>query len=88
MSKWRKKPLVIEAIQWDGENWMKVYDFCFTNSGGKRTSAARLDPKGGMWIETKEGEIRAKHGDYIIKGVAGEFYPCDEDIFAQSYERV
>ena len=79
--KYRKKPVVIEAVQYTGNNYDKVCDFV-----GKK-----LDIKGygtSLIIETLEGNHIASIGDYIIKGVQGEFYPCKPDIFEQTYEVV
>lgn len=79
--KYRKKPVVIEAVQFTGEN----FDECKTFSGG----VAHLPPAGpGLQIETLEGLMLASVGDYIIRGVKGEFYPCKPDIFVATYEPV
>lgn len=75
--KFRKKPVVIDAIQWSGHNIEEIMDFV----GNKFN--ARL---GDIYILTLEGEHLASRGDFIIKGVAGEFYPCKPDIFAATYE--
>lgn len=79
MSKFRKRPVVIEAVQWLGNNHPEVTSFqggCAEYEGGK------------VVIQTLEGEMRASVGDWIIKGVNGEFYPCKPDIFALTYEEV
>ena len=88
--KYRKKPIVIEAM-------------CFStnNESGSPTMdsivnwANQGEPKCNAWhngtnifISTLEGEMMASVGDFIIKGVNGEFYPCKPDIFAKTYERV
>ena len=79
--KYRKKPVVIEAVQWGGSN---IADICkFT---GKDVSHLMLS--GVLHIETLEGVKIASEGDYIIKGVQGEVYPCKPDIFEQTYELV
>lgn len=76
--KYRKKPVVIEAVQWTGNNRDELVRFMgvvgFT--GGNPT------------ISTMEGELTASVGDWIIKGVKGEFYPCKPDIFAATYDPV
>lgn len=77
--KYRKKPVEIEAIRWTGENEFEVSRFV----GRKMFFNDLREPV----IETLEGNMRAKIGDYIIKGVAGEFYPCKPDIFAETYEK-
>lgn len=94
MKKYRKKPVVIEAVQWTGQNHREMNDFL----GGKPDEymAAygnnfRIDHnkvEGGLIIITLEGEHIATINDYIIKGVKGEFYPCKPDIFEQTYEEV
>lgn len=73
-----KKPVVIEAIRWTGSNLDDIQ--CFVGS------AFTYDKK--LIIHTLEGDHEAKVGDYIIKGVQGEFYPCKPDIFAATYEAV
>lgn len=78
ISKFRKKPVVIEAIQWHGYNFSEVLALA--------QSASFLD--GILHINTLEGVMRANVGDWIIKGVKGELYPCKPDIFEATYERV
>jgi hypothetical protein len=74
-----KKPVVIEAIQWTGDNWKQIDDFI--------TVKHYTYPKEGyISIPTLEGLMQANKGDYIIKGVQGEFYPCKPDIFEATYE--
>lgn len=77
--KYRKKPVVVEAVQWNGNNHKEVIDFA--------ENKIWFDALGNIWIATLEGDMVAKKGDYIIKGVQGEFYPCKPDIFAQTYEK-
>jgi hypothetical protein len=79
--KYRKKPIIIDAIRWDGDNFNEiVYNFVGINSG------LREDKK--LDIGTLEGCMTADIGDYIIKGIKGEFYPCKPDIFEATYEKV
>lgn len=84
--KYRNKPVVIEAIQWNGANHL------LPQTEFMKGSNAYLDRSksvlGEIVIPTLEGEMRASVGDYIIKGVKGEFYPCKPDIFEQTYEEV
>ena len=80
MSKFRKKPVVIDAIQWTGDNREEIDEFM----GESR----RKIPGNGLQIYTLEGIMDASVGDYIIKGVKGEFYPCKPDIFEMTYEPV
>lgn len=75
--KFRKKPAVIEAIQLTAFNLEAIEEFV----GGDLANT-----RGGIVIATLEGPMHANLGDWIIKGVAGEFYPCKPEIFAQTYE--
>ena len=79
--KFRKKPVIIDAVIWDGMNVKEVFDFM-----GWRN--AEHDEQSGLVIHTLEGNHHASIGDWIIKGVKGEFYPCKPDIFAATYEPV
>ena len=80
MAKYRKKPVEIEAIIWNGENLNEVLKFA-------NTSYIDVDNYT-LKIETLEGDMIADRGDYIIKGIKGEFYPCKPYIFKQTYELV
>ena len=82
VKKYRKKPVVIEAMQLD-HNASAILGWV-TQHGG--IAKWQLDEYGPVYIETLEGDMRATHGDFIIKGVNGEFYPCKPDIFAKTYE--
>ena len=82
----RKRPVVIEAVQYDGENGEWAARWC---GGRERSEAKRSDPTDvACWIDipTLEGVKRANRGDWVIKGVQGEFYPCKPDIFEATYE--
>lgn len=76
-----KKPVQIEARQYDGSIESAAELVAWIVQLGHEASC--LD---GLLIETLEGTHRANPGDWIIKGVAGEFYPCKPDIFAATYE--
>jgi hypothetical protein len=79
--KYRKKPVVIEAVQF---TYPPTEEFKrFINSGGSRT--VNIESNFAQ-IETLEGTMTADIGDYIIKGIKGEFYPCKPDIFEQTYD--
>ena len=79
--RYRKKPVIIEAEQVTRENFYAVGDW----AGAKEWRG--LDaPSPAIFIDTLEGRMRADLGDWIIKGVQGEFYPCKPDIFAATYE--
>lgn len=82
--KYRKIPIVIEAIQWTGDNYNAVCKFV-----GKRLDLAECQKALlGLVINTLEGDMVASLGDYIIRGVKGEYYPCKPDIFEETYEEV
>lgn len=82
--RYRKRPVVIDALQWMGDNQQAIHDF----TGG----ACHFE--GDSWtgwdlvIHTLEGHGRATVRDYVIRGVAGEFYACKPDIFHETYEQV
>lgn len=91
--KYRKKPVVIDAIQWTGENLREVIDFTGKHPKWSEWFAtwedyeARVRADGGIFkIITLEGTMEATPGDWIIRGVKGEHYPCKPDIFAATYE--
>lgn len=85
MTKYRKLPVEIEAVQFNGENRREVLSFAYPSLSDDALAGAeamRLP----VVIETLEGDMTANPGDWIIKGVAGELYPCKPDIFAATYE--
>lgn len=94
--KYRKKPVVIEAIRWNGTNVRAVLAFCrplvVANGASDEPSLAfsgrsRIEPdKNKVLIRTLEGVMAVSAGDWIIRGVQGEFYPCRDDIFRATYE--
>jgi hypothetical protein len=86
MGKYRKKPVVIEAIQFQPAGFAQVESFCGDKASliGNWTAADPF-PKC-VHIATLEGTMTALPGDWIIKGVKGEFYPCKPDIFEATYE--
>jgi len=78
--RFRKKPVVVDAVRFNGTNHDEIADFCAphpVNVGGGYT----------LLIPTLEGLMTANKGDWIIKGVKGEFYPCKPEIFEATYER-
>ncbi len=84
-AKYRKKPVVIEAIQYTYNSYDEVKEFVDEDYWGglySGTSAPQLI------IKTDAGNHYAQEGDWIIKGVNGEFYPCKPDVFEQTYEKV
>ena len=92
MAFFTKKPVTIEALQYptdpfDNAGAISVYEWVRQNSLGK--TSAQIDPMSGdLMIHTLEGDMRVSAGDWIIRGVQGEFYPCKPDIFKATYEEV
>lgn len=85
--KFRKKPVVIEAVRFTRHTWDEVKEF--TNGQAHSwTTERRIGGNSICIIPTLEGEHIANEGDWIIKGVNGEFYPCKPDIFEKTYEIV
>lgn len=86
--KYRKKPVTVEAVQFTGsttqvialETWIEGGEYV---APGMRTADMRS-----FYIPTLEGDMRVQPGDYVIKGVQGEFYPCKSAIFEATYEKV
>jgi hypothetical protein len=83
--KFRKKPVVIEAFQWMGSIEQSQVPEWFS-IGPDGVCAAALSQSRELLISTLEGVMAAKEGDWIIKGISGEFYPCKPDIFAKTYD--
>lgn len=83
--KYRKKPVEITAVQWDGRSATISQLAPFENATEPPTVS---HSKGTLDITTLEGVMTAEIGDWIIKGVQGEIYPCKPDIFEQTYEAV
>jgi hypothetical protein len=89
--KYRKKPVVIEAIQWDGIHGPSTAMICDTFGSSDESGEVRVwvNQYGNLLIiKTLEGNMTAQPGDYIIQGVKGELYPCKPDIFEQTYDKV
>ena len=95
MKLYRKKPIEIEAMQLNTnyDSIVNCVEFVF-NIGmdssiiGEAATVKKVQDEGGFLIPTLEGEMKASFGDFIIKGVKGEFYPCKPDIFQQTYEEI
>jgi hypothetical protein len=85
--KYRKKPVEIDAIQWNGDNLTELLSFCPV-CYLKPTAVDYKITENELFISTLEGPMKGSIGDYIIKGVKGEFYPCKPDIFELTYEKV
>jgi hypothetical protein len=94
MVKYRKLPVEIDALEWTGENHREMYEFLggkvdeYMTATNENFYINHYIVKGGLIIKTLEGEHIASIGDFIIKGVAGEYYPCKPDIFNKTYEKV
>ena len=88
-TKFRKKPVVIEAMRLTEDNPKDVCDWAhhYLVSEEQQASIGYLDD-GRVVIHTLEGDMLADTGDWIIRGVQGEFYPCKPDIFEATYEAV
>lgn len=85
VTKWRKKPVTVEAILFTGSNEDEV--LAFVNDRPGPTSAERLhEAADALYINTLEGTMRIGIGDYVIRGIGGECYPCKPEIFHESYE--
>ena len=94
---YRKKPVCVQAVQLNYKNWSEVCDFlgdiiCADNPAtyGKASDTCGEDGPEfiNVRIPTLEGSHLALHGDWIIKGVSGEFYPCKPNIFQKTYEAI
>lgn len=80
MKRYRTKPCEIEAIEWTGNNIIELLDW----GQGK----ILWNDADGLYIDTLEGRLKANVGDFIIKGLRGEFYPCKPDVFHKKYEAI
>lgn len=80
MGKYRKKPVVVDAIQWTGDNTREIARFVGIPDDQPIGNAIN--------INTIEGTLRPIEGDYIIKSIKGEFYPCKPNMFKAFYEKV
>lgn len=83
IKKYVKKPIKIEAIQFNGWNHGEIYDWINDQIGVHPACYKET-----LEINTLEGTITAHVGDYILKGVNGEFYPCRSDIFEKTYDEI
>ena len=86
MKQYRKKPVTIEAVQFDGLNPTEIKDYVGENCEVEIYDNEVTPPVARIIIHTLEGDMEVSKGDYVIKGVKGEFYPCKPDIFEQTYE--
>lgn len=86
--KFRKKPVVIEAWQFEGHPGSYPQPTWFRDAIDRGDVGYESAPPQAFTIKTLEGHMRADVGDWIIRGVKGELYPCKPDIFAATYEPV
>ena len=81
-NRYRKKPIEIEAIRFDGKCAGNILEFC-------SDAFVTMPPTGNyLYIKTLEGDMMVSPGDYVIKGIKGEFYPCKPDIFEATYDHI
>lgn len=86
-----KRPVMIEALQWTGINLKEIIAFTGLHKSAEKWTWEEYEnivEDEGLKIFTLEGPLFATIGDYIIKGVKGEFYPCRKDIFSETYDEV
>lgn len=85
--KFRKKPIIIEATNFTRDTWDSIVEF---TNGKAKSLRIEKHPQGKAYciIQTLEGDMIAAEGDWIIKGVKGEFYPCKPEIFVVTYEPI
>lgn len=95
--KYRKKPVVIEAFQYDGDLKGKDGNYYVPDWAVKAFEdgvlhyplpGSPLHPPCELYVKTLEGDMHVSIGDYVIRGVNGELYPCKPDIFEKTYEAV
>lgn len=80
--KYRKKPVIVEAVQYTGSNFTELKDFGMLFTSDYHVCGTPIK------IHTLEGDMICSVGDYVIRGVNGELYPCKQDIFDKTYEAV
>jgi hypothetical protein len=87
--KYRKKPVIIEAIQFNGlDDYMRIVQWMKASGDTHALADEVRYTTPIMLVQTLEGTMAANPSDWIIRGVKGEFYPCKPDIFAATYETV
>ena len=80
IEKYQTIPVTKEAVKWNGQNFDEIKEFTHGN--------AYYHDSDGLFIRTLEGQLQASVGDFIIKGLSGEFYACKPDIFKKTYRRI
>lgn len=82
---YRKKPVMICALEFTGDNTKELFEFC---PMAREDTFCLKDTSPYVYIKTLEGDMKVSTGDFVIQGVNGEFYPCKPDIFEKTYEEV
>lgn len=82
--RFRKKPVEVEAIQFTDKSKNEVFGWVTC----QKTASFDMENKPVLVIKTLEGQMTAMMGDWVIKGIKGEFYPCKPDIFERSYDKI
>lgn len=88
MSKYRKRPIEVEAFRWGIEIWPEWFTTATQSIPPTVTFTTPNKTCTNCKIHTLEGVMEAHHGDYIIRGIQGEIYPCRKDIFEETYEEI
>ena len=94
MQKFRKKPVVVEAVQYTGSVSSTIFIYGLVNKTDIKSAEqankiiAECERNGGININTLEDIMLVSKGDWVIKGIKGEFYPCKQDIFDATYEQI
>ena len=99
--KYRKKPVIIDAIQYTAPIYSNIRDFIESfgdnadeivvkvwDNPNEHLNVSNMSGTSHLAIRTLEGDMKFTHGDWIIRGVKGEYYPCKPDIFEQTYEKI
>jgi hypothetical protein len=87
--KYRNIPHTVEAVQWTGDNYEEIREFAWT---GVDTEAAKLldtlEPTLMVYISVENQWVVVRQGWWVVRGIRGEFYPCEDDVFRRTYEPV
>lgn len=88
MAKFKKKPIIVEVMQYDGKNKKDIFKWAKNLSDPHDPQIIHFYHDGGTWLQIKtlEGSLVCKPDDWIICGIEGEFYPCKPSIFEKTYE--
>lgn len=91
IKKYKKRPVIVEAIKWTGNNLQEVIDFAGRHKSAKDWPMEEFEKvvnEQGLKIFSLEGSMISEIGDFIIKGIKGEIYSCKPDIFKKTYEEL